>query len=268
MKRITLFAKGNVDVHDSLHSCRIGGAIRWNGLNEALRVLAPGTTARVIHETFSRSDALLAAGGALPAPLSAPDLPLGAHWREAQFSTALFETAADAIVLSIQPDIATRLMRHRAERYLLYPDRLADWPAAQRDWLRAEFEPAEAPAPEAFRDNLVAIVRRLRERHDRPILVYNVSSIVPGEAAHCFQGFADALSTRIKRFNLALIDVSEATGISIVDVDAIVARAGAERLKLDWIHLDPEAYGLVAAEVARILADHGLIDLAGGADAR
>ena len=53
--------------------------------------------------------------------------------------------------------------------------------------------------------------------------------------------------------------MSRQTGISVVDVDAVVARAGAARLKLDALHLTAEGYRLVAAEVVHILADLGCL---------
>jgi hypothetical protein len=37
VKRLTFLAKGNIDVHDSLHSRRIGGGLPWNGTNDVLR---------------------------------------------------------------------------------------------------------------------------------------------------------------------------------------------------------------------------------------
>ena len=66
MKRLTLFIKGNVDVHDSLHSCRLGGQLVWNGINEVLRVSHPGWLARMKHETWTRSDASLQSDGTVP----------------------------------------------------------------------------------------------------------------------------------------------------------------------------------------------------------
>jgi hypothetical protein len=76
---------------------------------------------------------------------------------------------------------------------------------------------------------------------------------------HCFSGLDETLSTRIKRFNLGLIDLSRATGASIVDVDTIVASHGANRLKIDTLHLNAEGSRLVAEEVVRILADVGCL---------
>jgi hypothetical protein len=68
LERLTLFAKGNVDVYDSLHSCRIGGEIRWNGINEVVRGRAD-VLIRLWHETWTRSDAVLGATGTVPAEM-------------------------------------------------------------------------------------------------------------------------------------------------------------------------------------------------------
>ena len=96
-------------------------------------------------------------------------------------------------------------------------------------------------------------------RTEAPILVYNVSSIVPGETVHCLQGLGEIYSTRCRRFNLGLAELSEQTGISIIDVDSIVGRAGADKVKLDAMHLTADGYRLVAEEVVRVLGDHGVM---------
>jgi lysophospholipase L1-like esterase len=72
---------------------------------------------------------------------------------------------------------------------------------------------------------------------------------------HCLQGLGEIYATKCRRFNLGLAELSEGLGISIVDVDSILARSGADRLKIDAMHLTPEGYQLVAEEVVRILVD-------------
>jgi lysophospholipase L1-like esterase len=64
----------------------------------------------------------------------------------------------------------------------------------------------------------------------------------------------------MRRFNLGLADLSRRTGISIIDVDTLVARHGADMMKIDAVHLTPEAYRLVAEEVVRVLDDIGVIE--------
>lgn len=257
MRRLTIFAKGNLDVRDSLHSLRIGGNMAWNGINEAVGARFPHSRVRVRHEVWSRSDALLESDGTVPADLAVRSLPLGAFSAEAQFSHALFESDADAVVLSIQPDLMTQLVRHRRDRYLLCPSNNEAWAEADRRWLRAEFGAVESPDAATSMGNYERIVVRIRQRTRAPILVYNVSSVVPGDSIHCHEGMGDVLSTRIRRFNLALVELSQRIGISIIDVDAIVARAGADRVKLDALHLTADGCRLVAEEVVRVLDDVG-----------
>jgi len=257
--RLTIFAKGNLDLRDSLHSLKIGGQFHWNGINEILRGRFPGTLARLRHEVWTRSDALLEAEGTVPAEIAKRDLPMAPYAAEAQFSTAVFDADCDAIILSILPDLTSSLLRHRRDRFLLYPYNSASWAPVDFEWLRREFEVVELLDVETSMSNLARIVARLQQKSPAPILIYNVSSVVPGDSVHCYAGLDDVFSSRIRRFNLGLIELSRRTGISIVDVDTLVARAGADRLKLDPVHLNAEGCRLVAAEVVRVLEDLGCL---------
>jgi lysophospholipase L1-like esterase len=254
-KRLNVFAKGNVDLHDSLHSCVIAGELRWNGINEVVRRRYPGTLIRLKHETWTRSDALLKADGVVPAELAARPLSLGSYPVESQFSPALLNADADVFILSIMPDAATCLLRHRKAGFLFYPNDTSGWTVEDRAWLKTEFESLPLMDVTQSIANLESIIALIQARTDAPILVYNLSPIVPGQIVHTLQGFGETFSTRIRRFNLALADLSERTGISIIDVDEILARAGADRLKVDPMHLQPEAYRLIAEEVVRVLED-------------
>jgi len=263
VKRITIFAKGNVDIHDSLHSCRIGGELKWNGINDSLKSAFPDVKVRLRHETLTRFDALLAADGTVPEAFDGHDLELGTYPLASQFSDKLFTTPCDAAILSILPDVATPLLRHKTEGFLFYPPPESEgWREQDRAWLRDNFVKDPLVDVETAMENLAAIVERLQADRDIPVLVYNMSPIIPGDMVHCHLGLDDIYSTRVKRFNLALIELSQAIGISIVDIDAIVARGGADRLKVDAMHLAPEGYEAVANEVVRILSDLGTLDSA------
>lgn len=261
MKRISIFAKGNVDVHDSLHSCRIGGELRWNGINECLKPQFADVKVRLRHETLTRFDALLAADGTIPAAFDGHDLDLGTYPLSSQFSDKLFTTPCDAVILSILPDVATPLLRHKRDGFLFYPPPESDsWPEAERAWLRENFDKDPLVDVETSMQNLAAVVERIQAERDIPVLVYNMSPIIPGDMVHCHLGLEDIYSTRVKRFNLALIELSQEIGISIVDIDAVVARGGADRMKVDAMHLTPEGYEAAAYEVVRILSDLGTLD--------
>jgi hypothetical protein len=258
LKRLTLFAKGNVDVHDSLHSCRIGGEVRWNGINDVIRGRAD-VLVRLRHETWTRSDAVLEATGKIPAQITERQLSLGTYPAPSQFGTTLFDTNADAVVLSILGETATGLVRHNRDGFLFYPAEAERWSSTDRDWLKSDFTRSDLLDVATSMDNFRQIIDRIRMRTDVPILIYNVSSIILGDTVHCFQGLGEIYSTRCRRFNLGLVGLSEETGISIIDVDTIIGRAGADKLKLDAMHLTPEGYRLVAEEVVRVLGDLGVM---------
>lgn len=257
MSRLRIFAKGNLDLRDSLHSHKLGDTLVWNGINQLLRARHPAGVARVQHETWSRSDALLAATGTVPEALLRRDPPLAPFTAESQFSRAVFETDADVIAFSIQPDVFSRLARHRHEGFLFYPHRNSTWSPEQKAWLREEYSVENFLDVETSMANFARIIARIRERSEATILIYNLSSVIPGERIHSYEGLDDLFSTRIRRYNLGLIELSQATGISIIDVDGLLARAGAERLKMDAIHLKGEGSRLVAEEVVRVLEDLG-----------
>jgi hypothetical protein len=262
VKRLTFFVKGNVDVRDSLHFCRIGGELLWNGINEVLRHRQVKSLARIKHETWTRSDALLECGGTVPDAFSGRDLPLGAYSLASQFSNAVFTTAADAIILSIQPDVTMSLVRHRRDGFLFYPSDAETWAADDQAWLRSNYEASGLLAVDVAMNNLAAVVAKIRSHSEVPILIYNLSPIIPGDQIHCYAGLGETFSTRIRKFNLALAGLSEDSGISIIDVDAVVARHGADALKLDAVHLKPQGYHLLAEEVVRVLDDLGVLDMA------
>ncbi len=119
MARLTIFAKGNSDLVDSLFASQDGGG-KWDGINEALRQQSPGARVRLLHETFIRSDALVAATGETPAVLDHLefDWPYGTA---SQFGTAVFDATVDAYVFSIQPDVTMKLLRHRRDGLPVLP---------------------------------------------------------------------------------------------------------------------------------------------------
>ncbi len=259
-RRLNLFAKGNVDVRDSLHCCSVAGKIRWNGINEIVRARFPGSVVRVRHEVWTRSDALLETKGTIPPGLRERNLPLAPFTLDAQFSRRALDGDDDAVVLSIQPDVANPLFRRRHDGCLLLPYGVNEWREEDRHWLQEEFEVVNHLTVATSMANLAQIIRDIRSRREAHILLYNMCSVIPGEQVHCHQGLEEILSTRIKRFNLAALELSQQLGISIVDVDGIAARAGTDRVTLDAGHLTAEGHQLVAQEVVRILEDLGCFD--------
>ena len=250
-KVIALMIAGTVyEQQDELAGILLGQCLQEN--LEALRV---GRR----HDQID-TGAILRADGNVPQEIAGRELPLGPYPTQSQFSATLFENdIADAFVLSILGETATTLVRQNQKGFLFYPAYVEQWSPADRDWLRRDFSRIELLDVETSMRNLRGIIERIRRRSESPILVYNVSSVVPGETIHCLQGLGEIYSTRCRRFNLGLAELSEDLGVSIVDVDSILARAGADKLKIDAMHLTADGYRLVAEEVVRILVDLGVI---------
>ncbi|WP_157083288.1 SGNH/GDSL hydrolase family protein [Novosphingobium lentum] len=262
---MTILAAGNGDVRDCLHALRENGAVTWNGINTVLRTRNQGWSARVIHRTVTRSDAILASDGTVPVGLIDRPFPADPFSVRSQFAGDLFERAADVVVLSIQSDVMNTLCRHRDDRHLLYAYDLGDWPDEARQWLVDHYAPVPLLGPDESMRNLERIVARIRERRQPHILIFNMSAAIPWERVRCYRGLPETLGERIRRFNLALIDLSRSLGIAIVDVDAVVASAGAERLKIDPATLTAEGCRLVAEEVAGVLQEIGAFERADAA---
>ncbi len=262
MSRITILAAGNSDVRDCLYALRENGVVVWNGINAVLRAGGADRTARVIHRTVARSDAVLAISGTAPSHLLDRTWPKDPFSLRSQYAPDLFETPADVVVLSIQADVMHALCRHRQDRHYLYPYELGAWPDEARQWLTDHYEPVAMLDPDQSMRNLERIIIRIRKRQQPHILIFNMSAAMPWERVRNYRGLGETLAERIRGFNLALIGLSRSTGISIVDVDAILAEAGASGLKVDPVTLSAAGCRLVTEEVVGILGELGALDMA------
>ena len=264
MTRFRLFAKGNSDVADALFGCSDQRG-QWGGLNQHFRETDQPHRMRLMHETATRSDALLAAGGVVPDALSGIELawPYGA---ESQFSTLVFDEEVDAVALSLQGDINVKLMRHRSSGAMFYPGAITRPDSDVKAWLRKECQPLPPLPVDQAMAFLASVIDRIRARHPQvAVLVFNLSEFVPGDETFSQFGVEESLALRIKRFNLAAMELTKQPGVGIVDVNRIVAEHGARTLKLDAVRVNSIGSRLIAIEAARVLAQLGII---GSADTR
>jgi hypothetical protein len=260
---IRIFAKGNVDVRDSLLWSRVGGVLQWNGINELLRTRYPGVLAKIRHETCTRLDLIPLPG---ETPLEPPAdvasrLPSKSHPIDRQHRTAMFDEPADIVVLSLQSAATNALVRHRRDGWLLLPDEIETWDETSRGYLERECEYAGLADIDVVFDRLRQLIPAIEEKTGAQVLVYNLSPFTPGERTHCWIGAEDSITLRVQRFNLRLAELSAELGFSVVDADRVVASAGSDRLKVDLFHLKAEGWRLLAEEVVRILEDRGCLDM-------
>jgi hypothetical protein len=259
-QRITLFAKGNADLVDPVFGVRFADRQDWGGLNAAFRELGWPVTARIRHEPSIGFFSLTRDPPSLPADITQHADLFGTFAPALQYSQASLDGQSDAILLSVQADLGAPLARHVATGLPFVLHDARRWPDAAATWSRTEFERLPPTTPEAAMSDLIRLVARIQAVRDVPVLVANMTAVVPGDAIHSYLGIPDSLSRRIRRFNLALLDAAEAADFSVIDVDRIIALGGAAALTIDPMHYTREGCRQVALEIARILADRGVID--------
>jgi len=110
-------------------------------------------------------------------------------------------------------------------------------------------------------DDLVGAIGLIKEKAGAHILVTNAATIAPGLAVHNYSKEAgEPFSLADHRMAYMLVRVSHAEGISIVDVDTLLAGlGGAKHVEAAMVYSD-QACAVVADEVVRILEDYGFFD--------
>src|SRR5450631_950310 len=193
-RQLRIFAKGNVDVKDTLLWSRVNGVVEWNGINELLRARHPNVLAKIRHETCTRLDLIPLPGeiAAEPPAEVANRLPSGSHPIARQHHTAMFDAPADVVVLSMQSAATNTLVRHRRDGWLLLPDDLESWSADARGYLERECEYAGLVPVDVALARLQTLIQAIEEHLGATVLVYNLSPVSPGEHMHCWLGAEDA----------------------------------------------------------------------------
>lgn len=116
-------------------------------------------------------------------------------------------------------------------------------------------------AVHAVRADLVSVIELIKEKVGAHVLVANVSTIDPADQPFNYHGLAEEPFTlRAHRLDLMLVGVSHDEGISIVDVDRLIAELGAAGNVDGPAAYGPEACARIAAEIVRIVDDYGFLD--------
>ncbi len=116
-------------------------------------------------------------------------------------------------------------------------------------------------AVQAVRTDLVAAINLIKEKVGAHVLITNVSTVDTTDRTYNYHGHAEEpVPLRIQRLDLMLIGVSNETGISIVDVDRLVAEMGAAGHVGAAGEYDDVASARIAAEIVRIIDDYGFFD--------
>lgn len=116
-------------------------------------------------------------------------------------------------------------------------------------------------ATRRVREDLEAVVGAIKEKVGAHVLVANASTVDPADGRYTYYEMEEEPpSLKAQRLDLALVLVSHDVGISIIDVDRLVAEIGGGRHVKQAMAYDAEACATIAAEVVRIIEDYGFLD--------
>ena len=136
----------------------------------------------------------------------------------------VFTPAPDIVVLSVQPDVLT------------------------------ELDPAE------FRTNMLEVIQTIKARYDARILAFNASTFDPEDATITFSRIDSPYPLRIHELDLEIMRLSFDEGISVIDVDRLLAELGAGKHVPKALELSPRAQEVVADEFMRVVKDYGFFE--------
>ncbi len=116
-------------------------------------------------------------------------------------------------------------------------------------------------ATHRVRDDLEAVIRLLKEKVGAHVLVANASTIDPDDDRFTYSGITEEpVSLRIQRLDLLVVLVSHDLGISVIDIDRLIAELGGADHVESAMSYRPAACATIAGEVVRILEDYGFLD--------
>jgi hypothetical protein len=196
-----------------------------------------------------------------PFPSSLKEQNLYSPYYLAHFQNRLANKKPDVIVLSIEPDLNQPLYHHKSEDFCFSPEPNWEqhWSDSQKAWLNREFEQVGLTDPNQYERDLLALVNAYRENWNSAVLILNASTIDPNDKIYTYRGLEDHLPLRINLFNLALLRVSMQAGVSIVDIDRLVAEVGAKHV-IKPLQYSDEVATIINQEIVRIIADLGLAE--------
>lgn len=116
-------------------------------------------------------------------------------------------------------------------------------------------------AMNAVREDMKAVIDAIKASNGACVLIANASTIDPDDATFDYSGLPEEpLPLRAHRLDLLLVEISHREGISIIDVDRLIAEIGAGEHVLAAFDYSAAACRRIAGEVVRVLEDYGFFD--------
>ena len=115
-------------------------------------------------------------------------------------------------------------------------------------------------AVEEFKRSLIDQIRQIKQQLNAHVIVYNCSSVDPGDHVYNYHGIPDTFAIRVNRANLALMQISQMEGISIIDVERIVGHLAGEKVVKGPLDYTDETYAAMGQEFVRVMEDIGFFE--------
>lgn len=113
----------------------------------------------------------------------------------------------------------------------------------------------------AVRADIVRAIRRIKSEVGAHIFVTNVSTLDPADPVFNYHGLTEQPWTlRGHRLNLMIIGVSHDEGVSIVDIDRVIAEAGGDGSVEAAARYTTTGCEAVVDEMVRIIEEYGFLD--------
>jgi hypothetical protein len=103
------------------------------------------------------------------------------------------------------------------------------------------------------KENLARLIRAVKERLGAHVLICNVSTVNPEDQVHNYHGRPDTWALQAHKLNLALMELSLQEGISVIDVERLVAEHGASWHVLQAGRYSPQVNQAICQELLRHL---------------
>jgi hypothetical protein len=112
-----------------------------------------------------------------------------------------------------------------------------------------------------FLEQLLELIRLIKQDFGCHLIFMNASTVDPARhVSNLSKVELEPASLAANRLNLALIRASIEEGISIIDVDRLIAELGAAQHVLGFLDYSAEACDAICNEFLRIVEDYGFFD--------
>lgn len=113
----------------------------------------------------------------------------------------------------------------------------------------------------SVRNDLVSIIDLIKSAIGAHVLVANLSTLDPGEVVFNYHGLTEEpFSLRAHRLNRMLAAVSHERGVSVIDVDRVIAEIGGQATVVGPARYNETGLRRIATEIFRVVEDYGFLD--------